>query len=154
MKIPEKFKVNTKDFKISFDNNKKTYVCESLDTGEKTNIGVLGILMQMGILKPIEDKATEERLLLLTERINNLEAKIDDLIKNVGSESKPEVKETPREEVKEKPKSKINEQIMKKVLEQSEEETDEENSDEEFEEEPEEDVEIESDEEIENWMKI
>ena len=153
MKIPEKFKVNTKDFKIYFDNDKKTYVCESLDTGEKTNIGVLGILMQMGILKPIEDKATEEKILSLMERISNLESKIDDLIKNVGSENKSEVKETPKEEVKEKPKSKINERIMKKVLEQSEEETDEESSDEEIEEEPA-DVEIESNEEIENWMKI
>lgn len=162
MKIPEKFKVNTKDFKIYFDNEKKTHVCENLDTGEKTNIGVLGILMQMGILKPIEDKATEEKIVSLSEKISNLEAKINDLIKNVdGMESKPEVKEIPREEVEEKPeeiveetkeekpKSEINERIMKKVLEQTKEEPVEETT-----EEPEEDVETESDEEIENWMKI
>jgi len=151
MKIPEKFKINTKDFKIFFDNNKKTYVCESLDTGEKTNIGVLGILMQMGILKPIEDKATEEKILSLIERINNLESKIDELNKNLdGKVSKPEVEESPKKEVKEeKPKSEMNERIMKKVLEQSKEEPVEETT-----EEPEEDVEIESNEEIENWMKI
>jgi len=151
MKVPEKFKINTKDFKIFFDNNKKTYVCENLDTGEKTNIGVLGILMQMGILKPIEDKATEEKLLSLSERISILESKIDDLIKNIGSVGKSEVEEIPKEEVKEDPKSEMNERIMKKVLEQSKEEPVEET---ETEEEPEEDVEIESNEEIENWMKI
>ena len=154
MKIPEKFKINTKDFKIYFDNNKKTHVSENLNTGEKTNIGVLGILMQMGILKPIEDKTTEEKLLSLSEGISNLEAKIDNLIKNVdGLVSKPEVKKTPKEEEvrEEKPKSEMNERIMKKVLEQTKEEPVEKD---ETEEESPEDVEIESDEEIDNWMKI
>ena len=157
MKIPEKFKVNTKDFKIYFDNDKKTHVCENLNTGEKTNIGVLGILMQMGILKPIEDKTTEEKLLLLSEGISNLEAKIDNLIKNVdGLASKPAVKETPKEEEvrEEKPKSEMNERIMKKVLEQTKEEKEEPVEKDEAEEESPEDVEIESDEEIDNWMKI
>ncbi|MDI6806944.1 MAG: hypothetical protein QMD14_04000 [Candidatus Aenigmarchaeota archaeon] len=32
----------------------------------------------MGILEPIEDKAIEEKLTVLSERITNLEAKIDD----------------------------------------------------------------------------
>lgn len=163
MRIPEKFKINTKDFKIYFDNNKKTHVCENLTTGEKTNIGVLGILMQMGILKSIEDKATEEKIVSLSEKISNLEAKINDVLKNVGSVSEPEVEETPKEEEveeerpeeiveepkEEKPKSEMNERIMKKVLEQSKEEPVEET-----EEEPAEDVEVESDEEIENWMKV
>ena len=157
MKIPEKFRINTKDFKIYFDNDKKTFVSENLDTGEKTNIGVLGILMQMGILKPIEDKTKEEKISLL-EKINNLEIKIDSLTNNLdGKVSKPVVKEIPKEE----PKSEINKRIMKKVLERTEEDEEtidnEEDSidDEDTEdEEPLEDVEVESDEEIENWMKI
>jgi len=160
MKIPEKFKVNTKEFKIYFDNDKKTHVCENLNTGERTNIGVLGILMQMGILKPTEDKATEEKITSLSEKINNLELKIDDLIKNIGSVSKPVVEETPKEEEleeakpeeiveepeEEKPTSEMNERIMKKVLEQSKEEPEEATE--------ESDVVAESDEEVDNWMNI
>jgi hypothetical protein len=167
MKLPKKFKINDKDFKIYFDNEKKTHVCENLDTGEKTNIGVIGILMQMGILKAIEDKTTEEKIMLLSDRIGNLENKIDDFIKNLDSNvSKKEVKEIPKEEVEpetkeelveEKPKSEINERIMKNVLKNSEKK----NTEKEIEEEPIEeketedsDVVVESSEEIDNWMKI
>jgi hypothetical protein len=74
MRIPTKFEVNTEDFKITFDNKNKTHVCESLDTGEKTNIGVLGILMQMGIIKPVEGDV-EQKIKTLSERLNELEIK-------------------------------------------------------------------------------
>ena len=84
MKIPTKFEVNTEDFKVIFDNEKKTHVCESLDTGEKTNIGVLGILMQMGIIKPV-DGVVEEKIKTLSERLNDLETKINDIINKINS---------------------------------------------------------------------
>jgi len=158
MKIPIKFKVNTEDFKIYFDNKEKTHVCENLDTGEKTNIGVLGIFMQMGILKSIEeDKKTDERITSLSKKIEGLESKIDQLMNNINSQPiKTEERVEPPEEIKEvveepeEPKSEINERIMKKVLEQTEEAVEEKT------EKPEEvsDAVVESDEEINNWADI
>ncbi len=169
MKIPTKFEVNTEDFKIQFDNEKKTHVCESLDTGEKTNIGVLGILMQMGILKPVEE-GVEEKIKTLSERLNDLETKINDIIKKVNSVSteSEEKQEIIEEEVPEKteveevkPKSEINERIMKKVLETTELKPEIEPEDESAEDEIEieeieakSDVKPESKEEINNWMDI
>lgn len=159
MKIPTKFEVNTEDFKISFDNQKKTHVCESLDTGEKTNIGVLGVLMQMGILKPVED-GVEEKIKTLSERLNELETKINDIIKKVDSVSTEiEEREEAPEEVEEevKPKSEINERIMKNVLGTNEPKLENEPTEEEVEIEDIEaksDVKSESDEEINNWMDI
>ena len=164
MKIPTKFKINTDDFKIFFDNNKKTHVCENVETGEKTNIGVLGILMQMGILKPLEEeKTTLEKLASISERMSQLENKINDIMGSLDEivrkqegrkfeEVKTNIGET-EEKIEEKPKSEIKKRIMKKVLEQTEEK---EEPVEEVEEEPEEesDTVVESDEEIENWMKI
>ncbi len=163
MKIPTKFRINTDDFKIFFDNGKKTHVCENVETGEKTNIGVLGILMQMGILKPIEEnRGTDERLKFLSERIDSLENKIDEAMNktyNIPIKERKEVKEEfeePVEVEEEKPKSEINKRIMKKVLEQTEEEPkkvkEEEDDDDETEEED--DAVVESNEEIDNWMKI
>lgn len=163
MKIPTKFEVNTEDFRISFDNKKKTHVCENLDTGEKTNIGVLGILMQMGILKPVEDGVVE-KIKTLSERLNDLETKINNIIKKVNSvsteieerEEAPEEVEVVEEEVK--PKSEINERIMKNVLETSEPKTESEPAEDEEMEiediEAKSDVAAESEEEIKNWMDI
>ena len=158
MKVPTKFKVNTEDFKVYFDNKKKTHVCENLDTGEKTNIGVLGIFMQMGILKQIEeDKKTDERITSLSKKIEGLESKIDQLMNNINSqtiktEERVELPEETEEVVEdaEKPKSEINERIMKKVLKQTEEEVEEEAED--LEEAK--DAVVESDEEINNWADI
>jgi hypothetical protein len=156
MKMPIKFKINTEDFKIYFDNNKKTHVCENIETGEKTNIGVLGILMQMGILKPLEEeKTTEEKLALLSGKISQLEEKINDLTRSVEtilrtSERKIEQTEA---KIEEKPKSEIKRRIMKKVLEQAEKEESEEKVEEEIEPE-EESVEVEDEEEVKTWMEI
>ena len=130
MKIPTKFELNTEDFKIYFDNNKKTHVCESIETGEKTNIGVLGILMQMGILKPLEeDRKTDVRLSILSERVESLEKKLDDVLKNLTApeakiqerkdviiEEREEKEDTLAEELKE---PEIKKRIMEKVLEES-----------------------------------
>jgi hypothetical protein len=163
MKIPTKFKVNTDDFKVYFDNSKKTHVCENVETGEKTNIGVLGILMQMGILKQIEEsRGMEERIKFLSERIDSLENKIDEAMKSMTGitvKEKREVKENfeePKEEVEEEPKSEIKKRIMKKVLEQTEEPAKEEDeeTEEDEEEQEENDAVVESNEEIDNWMKI
>lgn len=174
MKVPTKFRINTEEFKVYFDNNKKTHVCENVETGEKTNIGVLGIFMQMGILKPMEqEKTSEEKITFLSDRISQLEEKIDDLMKNLDTivrkseikkieevETKAEEELEPEEtkiEVGEKPKSEIKKRIMKKVLEQAEEEEEEPEEEIETEEEtePEEtNAEVESEEEINNWMEI
>jgi uncharacterized protein YoxC len=156
MKMPTKFRINTEDFKIYFDNKKKTHVCENIETGEKTNIGVLGILMQMGILKPVEEK-TEESIKSLSERLNELEAKVNGIMKSIDGivakreeaeerVEKVEKKEETEEKVEEKPKSEIKERIMKKVLEKAEEA-------EEKEEKPEEVI-VEDEEELKTWMEI
>jgi DNA repair exonuclease SbcCD nuclease subunit len=162
MEIPKKFEVNNEDFKIYFDNDKKTHVCENLETGEKTNIGVLGIFLQMGIIKPMEEK-TDDKIKIITEKLSSLEMKLDQMAKNVNNVSvKPEeepeeaVEEEPvveEKEVQEKPKSEIRDRIMKKVLKQAEEEAEE--PEEAVEEEPEDPAVVsESDEEIENWNEI
>jgi len=161
MKIPTRFEVNTEDFKISFDNKNKTYVCESLDTGEKTNIGVLGILMQMGIVKPVEE-GVEEKIKTLSERLNELETKINEIIKKVDSASgsKGIVIERETKEIEEdvEPKSEINKRIMKKVLRTAEKpETEEEPDEDEIEIEEIEaksNIKRESKEEIDNWLDI
>jgi len=157
MEIPTKFKINTEDFKIFFDNKKKTHVCENLDTGEKTNIGVLGIFLQMGILKSIEDRKTDDRINLLSKKIEGLESKIDQFMNNINSQPvkteervEPSEKTEEVEEEPEEPKSEINERIMKKVLKQTEEEVgkEAENLEEAN------DAVVESDEEIDNWADI
>ena len=151
MKIPNKFKLNTEDFKVYFDNNKKTYVAENIETGEKTNIGVLGVLMQMGILKAIDEKE-EKRIESILERLRKLEEKVDGMTKEKEpTETKEEQKEV-KEETEEEKKSEIKERIIDNVLKQAEKESEEEKSKEKKEEnEP---IIVESDEEIENWMKI
>ena len=166
MNIPTKFKVNTEDFKVYFDNNKKTHVCENVQTGEKTNIGVLGILMQMGILKSIEEnRGMDDRIKLLSDKIESLENKINVVMKSIDCipikerreeveedlEESEEAEEEP-EEVEEKPKSEIKKRIMKKVLEQTEKKEEPKEAEEEPEEES--DAVVESDEEIDNWMRI
>jgi len=159
MNIPTKFEVNTEDFKIFFDNNKKTHVCENLDTGEQTNIGVLGIFMQMGIIKPVEE-GIEQKIKTLSERLNDLETKINDIIKkvdNVSVKTKEITESEEPEEIEiqeEEPKSEINKRIMKKVLETTEEPETEDESDEEEVEENNSNVKKESEEEINNWSEI
>lgn len=75
--IVTKYKLNTEDFKIFFDNQKKTHVAENIETGEKTNIGVLGIFLEMGILKALDEV---DKLSVLNQRINDLEAKLNKII--------------------------------------------------------------------------
>ena len=165
MKIPTKFEMNTEGFKIYFDNNKKTHVCESIETGEKTNIGVLGIFMQMGILKSLEeDQKTDVRLSILSEKVGGLEKKLDDVLRNLNApetklaeEQNIIVKEVPTEEIKEVEKSEIKKRVMDKVLEEtlSEEKPKilENPKTEQTSKEPN-DVVFESKEEIDNWMDI
>ena len=155
MEIPTRFKINTKDFKIYFDNKEKKHVCENVATGEKTNLSVIGTLLQMGILEPIKiESGLEEKIAVLNQKIENMETKLDRLINKINVNEK--MKDIEEKIVEEKPKSKMNERIMKKVLEKTEEpekvEIEEEKI--EVEEEPESDVVKESDEEIENWNDI
>jgi len=158
MDIPKKFEINTEDFKIYFDNNKKTHVCENLETGEKTNIGFFGILLQMGIIKAI-DEGTDNTMKNISEKLESLESKIETLTRRIDEISvEPERNQEPeniQEEVEETPKSDIKERIMKNVLDQSEVPTEEEAIEEKTPEEiPKSDVVVESDEEIDNWEDI
>jgi len=155
MEIPTKFKINTKDFKIYFDNRDKKHVCESLETGEKTNISVIGTLLQMGILEPIKiESGLGEGSSALEKKIENLELKIDRLISKINIDEK--FKDIEEKIVEEKPKSKMNERIMKKVLEKTKEPEEVEIPEEEIEvvDEPESNAVEESEEEIENWNDI
>lgn len=160
MNMPKKFKLNTEDFKVYYDDVKKTHVCESLDTGEKTNIGVLGLFLQMGILKTVEgdEKATEE-IPTLKQRLDDLESKLGGVLKDSGKKE-PEKKEELVKEIEEekKPKSDIKKHIIEKVLEQAVDEDFEEEKPKkkvkEEEKEVEEEVTEESDEEVDNWMDI
>lgn len=72
--IVTKYKLNTDDFKIFFDNEKKTHIAQNIETGEKTNIGVLGIFLEMGILRSLDEA---DKLSVLTQRINDIEAKLN-----------------------------------------------------------------------------
>jgi len=158
MDIPKKFELNTEEFKIYFDNDKKTHVCENIETGEKTNIGFFGILLQMGIIKTVDEKIGNT-INSISEKLESLEAKIEDLTKRIDEISIEPVsshKESEKihKEVEKKPTSDIKERIMKNVLEKSEEPDEEESDEEELEEEPESDVVVESDEEIDNWENI
>ena len=171
MKIPTKFSLNTDNFKVYFDNEKKTHVCEDLETGEKTNIGVLGTFLQMGILKTIDDNTSnpDDRLSYLMDKVVSLEKKLDKLsiepiLKKPKISGEVNLKKAEIHEIQEEgldlPKREpilkkysksdeeeptINQRIIKKILEKT---TEEENK------EPPKDVNVESTEEIDNWMEI
>jgi hypothetical protein len=135
LNIVEKYKLNTEDFKIYFDNNKKTHVAENIETGEKTNIGVLGIFLEMGILRPLDE---QDKLADLKQRIAEIEKKIDSLIDKVETiqinqssvqhfkdeeveqkEEEPEEEKEPEEGVEKKqskPKFDIREKIIEKSI--------------------------------------
>lgn len=173
MKIPTKFELNMDDFKVYFDNNRKTHVCKSISTGEETNVGVLGVLMQMGIIKPIEESIeVDKKLSTLLVRVEGLESKLNDLHKKIETlekgpvekeeevvieEKKPQEEEL-KEEMVEEPlikevepmveekKEGLKTDIKEHIMEKAIEEA--------KKEEPAEDVNVESKEEIDNWMEI
>ncbi|NCN38883.1 MAG: hypothetical protein COY38_04025 [Candidatus Aenigmarchaeota archaeon CG_4_10_14_0_8_um_filter_37_24] len=173
MKIPTKFRLNTEDYEIYFDNDKKTYVCKDLESGEKTNIGVLGTFLQMGILKTSEDNPvnSDERIAYLMDKVVSLEQKLNKTFpSSIESPKKPKIKEIPPEldfpeepdlpeiidkKAKKEPvlkkhpekdeDSEINQIMMEKILEKTIEEN---------EKKPPKNVNIESNEEIDNWMEI
>lgn len=128
MKIVKKFEINTDDFKVYFDNTKKAHICENVETGEKTNLRCVGILMQMGVLKPLEFSKETVDISPLIERIDKLEEKINKLL------GKKPIKEKPKEK---KEEQEIKKYIMDNVLEKVDEE-----------------ISTESDEEIDNWEEI
>ena len=161
MKIPTKFRLNLDDYKVYFDNNKKTYVCEDLETGEKTNIGVIGTFLQMGILKTIEDgdRDPDERISYLMDKVLSLEERLGKILGQ-----RPQVKTLEKEAAVEKeeerdegvPRVKKREPILRKVQ-RREEDFDEELMGKILEktvEEKPKDIKMESEEEIENWMEI
>ncbi|MEM5799254.1 MAG: hypothetical protein QXZ43_01120 [Candidatus Aenigmatarchaeota archaeon] len=128
LNIVEKYKLNTEDFKIYFDNNKKTHVAENIETGEKTNIGVLGIFLEMGILRPLDE---QDKLVEIKQKISDLEKKIEVLIDKVENiqlnhafgKKNDEIEEKEQEEIiqeheekKEKPRFDIREKIIEKSL--------------------------------------
>ncbi|MEM5777193.1 MAG: hypothetical protein QXJ06_01985 [Candidatus Aenigmatarchaeota archaeon] len=128
LNIVEKYKLNTEDFKIYFDNNKKTHVAENIETGEKTNIGVLGIFLEMGILRPLDE---QDKLVEIKQKISDLEKKIEVLIDKVENiqlnqafgKKDDEIEEKEQEEIiqeheekKEKPRFDIREKIIEKSL--------------------------------------
>jgi len=158
MEMPKQFKINNKDFKIYFDNKEKKHVCENLDTGEKTNISVIGTLLQMGILEPVKiESDTGEKLVTIEHKIQNLDLKIDRLMNRINvNEKMKDIEEKIMEEpeTKEKPRSKLNEEITKKMIEKSQETDEVEIPEEEIEIEEESNAVEESDEEIENWKDI
>ena len=145
--IVTKFRLNTDDFKVFFDNEKKTHVAENLETGEKTNIGVLGIFLQMGILQPEEEAekySLVQRLGFLEDTVNSLAKEINQLRLEPTKQMKEdeEVKEESEEKSIKKKKLKfdVKEKIMERALEGM---NDKENN-----------VEEESEHEIENWGDI
>ncbi|MEM5792954.1 MAG: hypothetical protein QXY45_01155 [Candidatus Aenigmatarchaeota archaeon] len=158
MKIPTKFRLNLEDYKIYFDNNKKTYICEDIETGEKTNIGVIGTFLQMGILKTIEDGngTPDERISYLMDKVLSLEQRLSKLLEAKTQEIKPERKELFKIEEEEIPKIKKREPILKKVQKKDEDfdaELMEEILEKTIEDKPK-NIKMETEEEIENWMEI
>lgn len=149
--IVTKFRLNTDDFKVFFDNEKKTHVAENVETGEKTNIGVLGIFLHMGILQPEEETekySFVQRLEFLEETVNNLAKEMNQLRTESLKERKEDIREVIEEKKepeekpvkKKKPKFDVKEQIIERALEGMNNK--------------EEDIKKESEEEIENWADI
>lgn len=128
MNIVTKYKLNTEDFKIYFDNSKKTHIAENIETGEKTNIGVLGIFLEMGILKPLNEEARLEKLEStinnLSNEIHNMSSKIETLQFNISNNVKDkkydyykeETEEIEPENLEEKNKFDIREKILEKSI--------------------------------------
>ncbi len=145
--IVTKFRLNTDDFKVFFDNEKKTHVAENLETGEKTNIGVLGIFLQMGILQPEEEAekySLVQRLGFLEDTVNSLAKEINQIRLEPVKQPKEDegVKEESEEKSIKKKKLKfdVKEKIMERALEGM---NDKENN-----------IKEESEQEIENWGDI
>jgi hypothetical protein len=125
MKIPEKFRLNLESYKVYFDNEKKTHVCEDLKTGEKTNIGVIGTFLQMGILKTIEDDPDgftnpDERIAYLMDKVISLEKRLTQFYQpsikrssRTDSEESISSKRGPEEEPPETTKKRITEEVEK-----------------------------------------
>ena len=120
MDLVKKFRLNTIDFQIYFDNDKKTYVALNIETGEKTNVGVLGIFLQMGILKHFEEiekkDAIIQRLEALESKVTNLMKVINNSYQSTDEEIENTVEES-QEEIEEKiPKSEVAQNILEKTL--------------------------------------
>jgi hypothetical protein len=181
MKIPTKFRLNLEDYKIYFDNDKKTYICEDLETGEKTNIGVIGTFLQMGIIKTVEEDNPgnpDERVAYLMDKVVSLEKRLGQVvqesevlkIEKVGKKIEEpkkvsEIEKRPQKiemEEQEELEKKDREPILKKHPKKPEKEESlkdrvmekimEKTVEKDIE--PPEDVEIESEEEIDTWMEI
>lgn len=125
-----KFEVDTENFEVYFDNDKKIHVCKDKMTGEETSLKSIGILMQMGVLKPLNEKTPSDlnkKLVGLSGRLDSLEGKISDVLGNLGASSKPIKSEKPKtkakkEEKEEKSNNRRN--IVEKILQQTIEEAD------------------------------
>ncbi len=162
MEVPKKFELNLDDYKVYFDNNKKTHVCENKQTGEKTNIGFFGILLQMGIIKTI-DGSKDDMMKTILDRLGSLESKLEDLtnridgVSSVPEENVSEETENIPEEIEQQTPN-IQDRIIKNVLEKSDEREQVEEIETQNEppqpKEPESDVVVESNEEIDNWSAI
>ena len=129
LNIVTRYKLNTDDFKIYFDNSKKTHIAENVETGEKTNIGVLGIFLEMGVLKPLNEddklEILEKSIKQMSDEIKNLSSKIETIQFNIASNFKNEEKEEVEQEIEpeidedtneEKPKFDIREKIIEKSI--------------------------------------
>ena len=144
MEIVKKFVLNTQDFQVYFDNDKKTYVAMNLETGEKTNVGVLGTFLQMGILKPFDEvekkDAVLQRLDVLENKVNKLMQSVDGL-NSINSDQLDEPEEEIQESTEErKLKSEVAEKIMEKTLKNLSKK--------------EENISDDSDEEMKNWLDV
>ncbi|OGI14848.1 hypothetical protein A3K63_04015 [Candidatus Micrarchaeota archaeon RBG_16_49_10] len=77
MEIPVRYEIDTEKFDVEFDNVKKIHVAVDKKTGEKTNISVLGILLQMGVLKSAEESQwMKEKVNLIFKRLDSIESKL------------------------------------------------------------------------------
>jgi len=124
-----KFEVDTENFEVYFDNDKKIHVCKDKMTGEETSLKSIGILMQMGVLKPLNEKTPSDlnkKLVGLSGRLDSLEGKITDALKNLGASSKPIKVEKTKIKVKKEKKEKSNNRrnIVEKILQQTIEDAD------------------------------
>jgi hypothetical protein len=100
MEIPKYYEIDTENFEITFDNTKKVHVAKNRKTGEETNINVLGILMQMGILKPGSEKdSTRVKVDQVLKRLESIESRVGIAPQKI--QAKPEVKEKPQRLIKE-----------------------------------------------------
>jgi hypothetical protein len=91
MEIPKYYELDTENFDLIFDNKKKIHIAVNKKTGEETNISVLGILLQMGVLKSAKESEIA-KIDKILEKLKSIQARVGIKVDNFTVQEKPKPK--------------------------------------------------------------